>query len=267
MFAQFLQRLQQRLAVEASRNVFPCAEVFQCPKHSCISQSRSPEMSGRMSKLPRGESVGALSQRETEVAAELIHRAIVHEQGNAIVQKVASHIHGKQIAVHVQSLMVECQGMSDASKRRHDETDAASWDHIASEEEFDPSCMPMPSGGYGNDISKGNTKAKMADHAPTSGQHVFAFPPKVNSMDEWGRTIITMKKYADLNITYGELVTMSRTDLEASKYLGWIVKTYTPEPDRMKTVKRTQAVDMAMYLKNIGWSMDETPEEFVRRLK
>ena len=60
---------------------------------------------------------------------------------------------------------------------------------------------------------------------------------------------------------------MSETDHESAKYLAWIQKTYTPEVDRMKTVKRTQAVDMAMYLKNLGWSMDAAEEEFVRRLK
>eukprot|EP00435_Cladocopium_sp_Y103_P066389 s212_g28.t1 len=202
-----------------------------------------------MSKLPRSESVGALSQRETEVAAGLIHRAIVHEQGNAIVQKVASHIHGKQIAVHVQSLVEECQGMSDASKRRLDaETDAGSWAHVISDDEFDPSCMPMPSAGYVKENPKGNNKAKLAHHMPDVVHPEVPCPPGVKDVHEWSRTIVSMKKYAD----------------EVAKYLAWIQKTYTPEVDRMKTVKRTQAVDLAMFLKMTGCSAD-APEEFVRR--
>eukprot|EP00435_Cladocopium_sp_Y103_P038469 s4675_g10.t1 len=91
-------------------------------------------------------------------------------------------------------------------------------------------------------------------------------PPGVKDVHEWSRTIVSMKKYADLNYSYGELVKLAECDGEAAKYLAWIQKTYTPEVDRMKTVKRTQAVDLAMFLKMIGWSA-EAPEEFVRRLK
>ena len=135
------------------------------------------------------------------------------------------------------------------------------------EEEYDPSSMPLPSSGYVNVNSKGNSKAKLASLMPDDTPKGFPFPPKVTTMTEWGRTIVTMKKYADFNLSYAELVRMSETDHESAKYLAWIQKTYTPEVDRMKTVKRTQAVDMAMYLKNLGWSMDAAEEEFVRRLK
>eukprot|EP00435_Cladocopium_sp_Y103_P027367 s706_g6.t1 len=225
-------------------------------------------MSGHLSKLPRGESTGPLSQREVEIAAGLVHRAVVHEQAHGIVTKIAAHIHGKHIAVHAEAMLSDVQGMTDASKRRLDaETDVGSWDHVISDEEFDPSCMPMPSAGYVKDDSKGSgmTQAALLASMPDPKKS-FPFPPNVNSMSEWGRTILTMKKYADLNMTYGELVKMSKIDDDALRYLAWIQKTYTPEVDRAKTVKRTQAVDLAMYLKNSGWSQPET-EEFVRRLK
>eukprot|EP00435_Cladocopium_sp_Y103_P063752 s345_g25.t1 len=244
--------------------------VLQSPSLAEIKLTEtSVRVSGRMSKLPRGEAVGPLSQRETEVVAELLHRAIVREECNAVISKIASHTHGKHVAVHAKAVVEEIQGMSDASKRRLEaESEIGSWDHVISdEEEFDPSCMPMSSAGYSKENPNDkNLKIHAAQTMRDSHHPEVPLPPKVKDVNQWSRTIVSMKKYADFNVMYGELTKLAKTDTEASKYLGWIQKTYTPEARKMKTVKRTQAVDMAMLLKKIGWSMYE-PEEFVRMLK
>ena len=62
-------------------------------------------MSGRMSKLSKTDSTGPLSEVEVSRCAELVHRAIVHEQGWRLVQAVGRHIHGRGTEVHVQDLL------------------------------------------------------------------------------------------------------------------------------------------------------------------
>ena len=239
---------------------------------SAISLTSSTMSSDRLSKLARGESLGALTVREVEVAAELLHRAVIHEQGNAIVEKVAKQIHGRTAAVHVQTLCKDVQGMTDAAKRRRDADELESWDnvsHVSYGSELDPaSCIPKPFNVYPSSSgvnvpieesggSSGDARA-MADGTP--------FPPEVSNVKEWGRTIITMKKYADLNVTYEEFLKLASNDGEMMRYASWIQKTYTPAKDEMSTVKITAAVDFALFMKKIGWK-PASQQDFVRKMK
>ena len=155
-------------------------------------------MSGRMSKLSKTDSTGPLSEVEVSRCAELVHRAIVHEQGWRLVQAVGRHIHGRGTKVHVQDLLDKVQqGMSDASKRRLD-TDSE-WEALTEQcgtepRDEDPSLDFAE--GYKSPVQKPCASgAPMASYAPAGGQVVIPLPPGVHNVNEWGRTIIKMKKY------------------------------------------------------------------------
>ena len=79
--------------------------------------------------------------------------------------------------------------------------------------------------------------------------------------------MIQMKKYASSEITYAQLLSKTKSDKDAERYVGWLQSTYTPKDIDMQVADGvTQAVDFARYLKMIGWKKGGT-EEFVRRLK
>ena len=76
-----------------------------------------------------------------------------------------------------------------------------------------------------------------------------------------------MKKYASSEITYAQLLSKTKSDKDAERYVGWLQSTYTPKDIDMQVADGvTQAVDFARSLKMIGWKKGGT-EEFVRRLK
>ena len=84
---------------------------------------------------------------------------------------------------------------------------------------------------------------------------------------DWGRTVIKMKKYAHMNISCAELVEMGDRDDEAMRYLSWIQATFAPTlSDLNKDGRRTQAHDLAPYLKKAGWTKAKG-DEFSRTLK
>ena len=222
-------------------------------------------MSGRMSKCMKGESTGRLSEDELCHAAGLLHRAVVFEQNRFIVEKIARQLHGKEMAVHAGAVLEQISGMVDSSKRRFDESDVESshWDHLSSvsETEFQ---VPKPDAGCSAGSHKGDARS--------AADAVFAvasieLPKGISSAHEWGRTVIQMKKYASSEITYAQLVSKTKSDKDAERYVGWLQSTYTPKDIDMQVADGvTQAVDFARYLKMIGWKKGGT-EEFVRRLK
>ena len=226
-------------------------------------------MSGRMSKLSKTDSTGPLSEVEVSRCAELVHRAIVHEQGWRLVQAVGRHIHGRGTEVHAQDLLDKVQqGMSDASKRRLD-TDSE-WEALTEQcgtepRDEDPSLDFAE--GYKSPVQKPCASgAPMASYAPAGGQVVIPLPPGVQNVNEWGRTIIKMKKYSDENITYDELIYRATNCTETARYIQWIRSNYTPANEDIEKCKKTQAVDFALYLKKIKWQRQET-SEFTRCLK
>ena len=178
-------------------------------------------------------------------AAELLHRAVVHEQGNRLVMKISHHIHGRGTAVNAAGVIEEVkQAMSDASKRRLDsETE---WDEVSNGSDF-PILIPKSA----EDKHRGSKP--MSQHEMLPKGFGIPLPTGVSTVAEWGRTIIKMKKYKDLNISYDELMKMAESNGEHHRYLQWIQSTYTPADQDISKVKMTQAVDLALYMKKIGW--------------
>lgn len=199
--------------------------------------------SGHLSKMPRNAvTPGPLNEDEMDRCAELIHRALVHEQANGIVRRVANHIHGKQIAVHVGSLMNEAQAMTDASKRLRD--DDSDWDQV---EETEPN-LPMTSKGPTGSAGYERVMKSALTNNPEPARD-FPLPEGVKTVEQWGKTIIMMPKYADQNVTYKELVNRATRDSEAQSYIKMIQSKFTPKDGEEYIKKSTQAVDFALYLK------------------
>ena len=224
-------------------------------------------MSGHMAKCMKGESTSRLTDDEIRHAAGLLHRALVHDQSRFVVEMIARQLNGKSVAVHAGEVLEQLGAMNDSSKRRLDEFDVESshWDHLSSvsETEFH---VPKPNAGYaaGSDTVPKN----VVEHAlPIAMVDYVKLPKGISSEHEWGRTVIVMKKYADKEITYAQLITMDKHEKDAQRYVGWIQSTYTPKDEDMQIADGVpQAIDFARYLKKIGWKKDEHGE-FVRRLK
>eukprot|EP00435_Cladocopium_sp_Y103_P007772 s2835_g2.t1 len=232
------------------------------------------------------ESDGPLSDQEIVRAAGLLHRAVVHGQNQSLVKPIARHIHGKQMSVHrgeVLEQVRDLQGMADSSKRRldvPDGDDGESWEELSEASFMDRlhGFRPDASGGssqvtagYGHgDGSLGQkpkTQSAMLAACQELTRHNTPYPKGIVSVMDSGRTVVTMKKYANMGICYAELVENAETDEDAAKYLAWIKATFTPTlADLKKNEKRTQARDLAMFLTKIGWSKCEDGE-FSRTLK
>ena len=174
-----------------------------------------------------------------------------------------------QISLLCSECPVPCPPPSeDASKRRLD-TDSE-WEALTEQcgtepRDEDPSLDFAE--GYKSPVQKPCASgAPMASYAPAGGQVVIPLPPGVHNVNEWGRTIIKMKKYSDENITYDELIYRATNCTETARYIQWIRSNYTPANEDIEKCKKTQAVDFALYLKKIKWQRQET-SEFTRCLK
>ena len=228
-------------------------------------------MSVRKMAKPETMSDGPLGESEMRHAAGLLHRAVAHGQAHGIVRMVSGHIHGRPIAVACGDVLEQIQGMNDSSKRRFDLSDAEgseSWDEVPAETFMDrlhglQGNQPSASGvssqtadGYdhgGATVVKPMTQADMLKSSQELNRHNVPYPKGITNVMTWGRTVITMKKYAQMNISYAELVEMGDRDEDAMKYLAWIQATFTPTlADLQKDGKCTQARDLALYLKKIG---------------
>lgn len=211
-------------------------------------------MSGRASKMSKSDTVsdGALTEPEMDRAAELLHRAVVHEQGNRLVMKISHHIHGRGTAVNAAGVIEEVkQAMSDASKRRLDSE--SEWDEVSNGSEF-PILVPKSS------EEKPRGSKPLAQHDLLPKGFGIPLPSGVASVADWGRTIIKMKKYKDLNLSYEELIKMAESNGEHHRYLQWIQSNFSPANEDIHKVKMTQAVNLALYLKKIDWQKGESME-------
>ena len=219
-------------------------------------------MSGHMSKCLKSESTGRLTEDELCHAAGLLH-ALVYDQNRFIAEKIARQLHGKNMAVHAGEVLAQIGAMNDSSKRRWDASDDLS---SVSETGFH---VPQPAAGYAAGSTK-DMKHVEGFTSVTAGDANVKLPKGINSEHEWGRTVIVMKKYAEKEITYAQLVNMAKHDKDAERYVGWIQNTYTPKDEDMQNLQNaggvTQAIDFARYLKKIRWKKDGH-REFVRRLK
>ena len=196
------------------------------------------------------KSVGPLTEPEMDRAAELLHRAIVHEQGNRLVMKISHHLHGRGIAVHAEAVIKEVkQGMTDASKRRLDLSES-DWDEVSNGSDF-PILVPKSA------EEKPSGSAPMAQHDLLPQGFGIPLPKGVASVADWGRTIIKMQKYKDLNISYAELIQMAESSSEHQRYVQWIQSNFTPADEDISKVKITQGVDLALYLKKISWQKSD----------
>ena len=243
-------------------------------------------MSLRKMAKPETKSDGPLDEMEMHRAAGLLHRAVMHGQAHGLVKMISGHIHGRPVTATCSDVLEQIQGMNDSSKRRFDYSDTeetGSWDEVSSNAFMDRlhGChgdQPSASGvrsqaaaGYdhGSVVTKEKpkTQAEMLQQCQELTRHNVPYPKGIASVMDWGRTVITMKKYSHMKISYAELVEIADADEDAMKYLAWIQATFMPTlADLNKDGKRTQARDLALYLKKIGWSKTDN-EEFCQTLK
>ena len=122
--------------------------------------------------------------------------------------------------------MVFCQtgSMSDASKRGRE----LDWDVI---EELVEEGIPRAVAEVGH-IDHGEGKK---------------LPSDVASFEQWGKTKVTMKKYANHGYTFKSIMKASYMDSEVTQYLSWILKTYAG-----KSIS-SQGPDSAAYLEYMDW--------------
>lgn len=169
-----------------------------------------------------------LNGSEMMELSRMFARAAVNKQLNDPVLRK----HLLPCRVHVASLLSELDphgllptgSMSDASKRGRD----LDWDVI---EELVEEGIPR-------DVAE----AGHIDHG--EGKKL---PSDVASFEEWGKTKVTMKKYANHGYTFKSVVKASYTDSEVTQYLSWILKTYAG-----KSIS-SQGPDLAAYLEYMDW--------------
>ena len=231
----------------------------------------------RAMKHQKGESDGPLNDNELRIVSGLLRRAVAHGQAHHISSLIAHQIGGKTDALpadhFLERLKDEMHGMTDASKRRLQGVDE--WDAVSSMPSDEESFMwrlhgnsadgPAPSGasvGYAERPSSAVTKS-----AISAVDVSVKLPRDVASVEDWSKTLVKMKKYADFGMSYKELVELTKTDKEANKYVGWIQATYTPDPKDINQLNGvTQATDFARFLKKISWKKS-SDGDFVRELK
>lgn len=77
-------------------------------------------------------------------------------------------------------------------------------------------------------------------------------PEGVVSLTQWGQTLLTLPKYAKLQLSYAQMVEKAAVDLEKGdpdlhQYLSWVVN-YT-------STKSLKTLDFAKYLQAIKWNV------------
>lgn len=242
-------------------------------------------MSLRKMAKPETESDEPLSEMEMRRCAGLLRRAVMHGQAHGLVKLVAGQVHGRPIAVTCGDVLEQIQAMNDSSKRRiefSETEESESWDDVAGESFMDrlhgfrgdgPATSGASSYAAGCDRSamgatdQPKTQGSLIQACQELTRHNVPYPKGITTVMQWGRTVITMKKYSHMNISYAELAEMAEKDEEAVKYLSWIQATFTHTlADLNKDGKCTQARDLALYLKKIGWTKSDG-YEFNRTLK
>ena len=158
-------------------------------------------------------------------------------------------------------------GMSDATKRRKDDPEEFSseseWDATVGQSSGSPAIDNQARYVTEGDTvvakpmkkEKGGKTSAVPVKAPDTSnvRHVdksIAVPPGVADFKVWSQTVIVMDKFADMNLSFSELIAAGEGDAKIARYISWIVGTYaTP------AVKdpQNQAEDFGLFAKACGW--------------
>lgn len=138
------------------------------------------------------------------------------------------------------SPMTSAGSMHDGCKRRLE-----SWELVG-----EPAQAPVTPG----DQSTKNAKKKSS---PKSSSEV-ELPDGVESLTQWGKTMVTLPKYASRKMSYDEMVSRAATekqkgDPELHEYLIWV----TQNENKSGKVK-----DFSSYLKVTGWTAKQVTTYF-----
>ena len=117
------------------------------------------------------------------------------------------------------SQAVSSGAMSDASKRQRDNQE---YEHVSSPESNSSSSEPE-----------------------------ILFPNDIDSLEQWGKVIITMDAWKGKKITFAKALAMSSDDAKMRQYLNFILgkfgKSACVDPP-------SQAIDLAMYLQAVHYN-------------
>ncbi|CAE7581948.1 GIP, partial [Symbiodinium necroappetens] len=117
------------------------------------------------------------------------------------------------------------QAMTDASKRRLDDSDFS-------------------------DFELADFHCSQAPVAPTSAPYPTQFPEGVTSLAQWGQTLCTLPKVVSLKLSYTELVELSKSDREIHSYLNVFILSFTGNSAKVK--------DLQKYLVASGYKVPAT---------
>ncbi|CAJ1434988.1 unnamed protein product [Effrenium voratum] len=175
---------------------------------------------------------GPLSSEEISLVVNLVGRAVRH--GQAV--QLAETINESQESVFTLISNVP-ENMSDASKRRRDGTtqpipdspDTVSEWELAENANASQSGLNGPS--YVTKVLPTPMPSTATSVADTVAKNVTVTLPKgVSSVQEWGRTIVKLPRWASKNWTYMEIVSENYKNKEVCKYLSWNQNRYRDAP-------------------------------------
>lgn len=99
----------------------------------------------------------------------------------------------------------------------------------------------------------------IADQPPvlpsSSAAAEMKFPEGITSLTQWGKTQLTLPKYAKMRISYAQAVThakqeMDKGDPEMHEYLQWVW-------DHLDSHKSAKVTDFSKYLHAIEWNTED----------
>lgn len=106
------------------------------------------------------------------------------------------------------------QAMTDASKRRFDDSDFS-------------------------DFELADFRCSQAPVAPTTTPYqTTQFPDGVTSLAQWGQTLCTLPKVVGLKLSYAELVELSKSDREIFSYLNVFILSFTGNSAKVKDLQK-----------------------------
>lgn len=201
---------------------------------------------------------GPLNDEELSMVTGLLHRAVKHGQSfqlygffkNALTEK-SSKVPAKAFLQDLQRAYDDHRdanapsgSMTDAAKRRYDaeadgESSASSdWEGLS---QISKTSLPL-----------GSSATKKYGHKNKQ----VPLPPDAN-FEQWCKSICTLPKVKHFGLTYLEMVEKSGEMSEIHDYLKWVQNTHGASSSSYMKGKRTQVMDLAIFLEAIGW----TPQE------
>jgi hypothetical protein len=224
-----------------------------------------------------------LSPPEIELASQLLLRAAKNDQTKAIMNSIKNAPNSKVFWVSVNSALewiqndVPCgsgypgSSMTDASKRRFPDDDAASWEQVSSNGESVEQATyiaSLPEHVAVPPPWKDGTSPVLKVMMEAKEDIKVSFPPDVTDLRQWGQQLCLTEKYKDANLSYYELLTMAKNDTDVRQYLQFIKSRYGQAAEQAKSFeKMTPGRDLARFLLRYGWNSSDSKATFSRQFK